>query len=256
MLTLLTPSKTMDFATAAPPFVVGTEPHFLREATRLRRVVAGYDAPAICRLMKVSDSIASRVIAMYEDTTLKPALWTYSGDVFKGFQVAGLDNKGADFANDHLLIASAVYGLLRPSDMISPYRLEMRAKLPVQSYVNLYDYWGVSLARLVQARAGDRGEVCVLLSREYAKAALLGLPESTCIVTPAFMDIKPDGKRAQIPIYNKMMRGVMARWIVDRRIDEIRRLNEFTAHGYAYDSETSTGQRPVFLRKIMSPLKL
>lgn len=256
MITLLTPSKTMDFTSPAPAYVTPTMPIFKDESHAIRHILASYSANEVVNLMQVSPVLAGQVVAMYQDDVLqKPAGWTYIGDVFKGFQAQTLMQDDARFTQDHLLIASGVYGVLRPYDIIQPYRLEMKAKVSIDGSKNLYDFWGERLGKYIAGLSKLNNELCVLSSDEYAKAALSHLPKNVRIVTPAFMDNKPNGKVGQVPIYNKMMRGVMARWIMDNRIDSLNQLSQFSGHGYHYSAEHSTPDRPVFYRQVMKPLR-
>lgn len=257
MITILTPSKTMDFSADTPEYVVARLPYFADEAARIRGVLAAYDSTDIMKLMRVSRSLAESVVAQYTvPVTPKAALWAYRGDVFKGLQAWTLDAEKAAFAEVHLLVPSAVYGLLRPSDLIEPYRLEMNAKLSIDGASDLHDYWGKRLARYIVDLPGLHGELCVLSSAEYSKALVAKLPTDIAVVTPAFIDRKPSGQEAQVPIYNKMMRGVMARWIIDRGIDSVADLVDFSGHGYVYSPERSQPDRPVFFRSEMKPLRL
>lgn len=255
MITLLTPSKTMDFDHNTPSFVRSEQPTFSTDAKLLRDMLAQYGVEDLMSFMHISRSLAESVAAMYRSGAMKPALWAYRGDVFKGFQAETLGQPAAEFAQDHLLIASAVYGVLCPYNNISPYRLEMSAKLSVGDSNSLYKFWKPKLAHYIAARPSLAGELCILSSEEYAKAAIGGLPASIRIVTPAFIDRKPSGQDAQIPIYNKMMRGAMARWIVDNRIDSVDLLHAFSEHGYHYNQAMSKPNRPVFYRQKMRPLQ-
>lgn len=254
MLTILTPSKTMDFVTAAPSFVVATVPVFQAEADRLRSLISALDHIALRKLMSVSADLASKVQDMYREEATKPAFWAYDGDVFKGVQAVKLAESDALFAQEHVLVPSGLYGLIRPFDLISPYRLEMKAKLAAGDAGNLYQFWGDKLGKYVEAHA--EREVLMLSSYEYAKAIAPYLSSATRVVTPAFIDKKPNGNEAQVAIYNKMMRGVMGRWVIDRHIDSLGDIEAFGAHGYVYSKERSTPDRPVFYREIMTPLVL
>jgi cytoplasmic iron level regulating protein YaaA (DUF328/UPF0246 family) len=252
MLTILTPSKTMDFTTPAPAFALGTAPLFQTEASRLRQLLATYTVDQIKDLMRVSDVLTEKTLDMYTREVAKQAFWAYDGDVFKGVQAKSLDESAAVFAQAHIIVPSAIYGLVRPYDMISPYRLEMKAKLAVGSAKNLYEFWGDKLAHYVDQAAN--GEVLMLSSYEYARTMLPHLAATTRVVTPAFIDKKPNGEESQVAIYNKMMRGVMARWVIDNKSDSLADIHLFTAHGYAYDADRSSEDKPVFYRTKMTPL--
>lgn len=252
MLTILTPSKTMNFTDTAPGYALATQPIFQTEAQYLRSVISGYDHGALRKLMSISDDLARRVGAMYQEEVVKPSFWAYDGDVFRGVQAATLTRDDALFAQEHLLVPSGLYGLVRPFDLISPYRLEMKAKLVTENESNLYQFWGKKLGQYVERHASY--EVLMLSSYEYAKAIVPYLSSATRVVTPAFIDRKLDGTEAQVAIYNKMMRGVMGRWMIDQRIDSLDDILNFTAHGYAYSARRSTANAPIFYREIMKPL--
>ena len=254
MLTILTPSKTMNFTDTAPGYVLATQPIFQIEAQYLRSVIREYDHGALRKLMSISDDLVHRVGAMYRKEVTKPSFWSYDGDVFKGVQAATLTGDDALFAQEHLLVPSGLYGLVRPFDLISPYRLEMKAKLVTEDASNLYQFWSKKLGQYVEGHASH--EVLMLSSYEYAKAIVPYLSSATRVVTPAFIDRKPDGTEAQVAIYNKMMRGVMGRWVIDQRIDSPDDIQVFSAHGYVYSKERSVPDRPVFYRETMTPLVL
>lgn len=255
MITLLTPSKTMDFDALPPGYITATTPPFIMQATRLRNRLSGLSSDQIKALMQVSDSLAGSVVSMYRRSVhFQPAAWAYVGDVFKGFQAASLDEGAAEYAQRHLLIPSGLYGLVRPFDMIQPYRLEMKAKLAIEEYKNLYELWGSTLGDYVDRLPELQNELLILSSQEYARVITPYLRPDVRVVTPAFIDTKPDGREAQVAIYNKMMRGVMARWIIDQRIDALRTITDFSAHGYSFSPDRSTVDRPVFYRHHMAPL--
>jgi cytoplasmic iron level regulating protein YaaA (DUF328/UPF0246 family) len=252
VLTILTPSKTMNFTDDAPIFSHSTVAGFADEACVIRLAVARLSISEIKGLMKVSDTLAQKTHDLYKVRIAKQAFWAYDGDVFKGIQAKTLDEPAASFAQAHIVVPSAVYGLVRPYDMIAPYRLEMKAKLVIGDAKNLYEFWGDKLARYVDHVANK--EVLMLSSYEYARTILPHLATTTRVVTPAFIDKKPNGEESQIAIYNKMMRGVMARWVIDNRIDSLELIHTFNAHGYRYDVKRSTNQKPVFYRHTMKPL--
>jgi cytoplasmic iron level regulating protein YaaA (DUF328/UPF0246 family) len=252
VLTILTPSKTINFIDDAPHFSQGTVACFANEAINIRSAIANLSVDQIKDLMKVSDVLARKTHDLYKEQVVKQAFWAYDGDVFKGVQAKTLDESAASFAQAHVVVPSAVYGLVRPYDMIAPYRLEMKAKLSIGGARNLYEFWGDKLACYVDRVANE--EVLMLSSYEYAKTILPHLAATTRVVTPAFIDKKPNGEESQVAIYNKMMRGVMARWIIDNKIDSLSDIHRFVAHGYAYDSNRSSGNKPVFYRANMKPL--
>lgn len=252
MLTILTPSKTMNFADEAPDFAAESTILFPEQATVIRDTLRLQTEEQLRQAMSISGPLAEKTTKLFAQTVQKQALWSYVGDVFKGFQARSIDAVSADFAQKHLLVPSGMYGLVRPYDMISPYRLEMKTKVAIGGAKDLYAFWGSTLGEYVDKHA--KGSVLFLSSAEYIRAIQPFLRSETRVVVPAFIDRKPDGTESQVAIYNKMMRGAMARWIVDSKIDSLEEITRFAAHQYSYSSERSTYERPVFYREHMIPL--
>jgi cytoplasmic iron level regulating protein YaaA (DUF328/UPF0246 family) len=251
MITVLAPSKTMDFTFKTGLSVTSTQPHFFQQAQQLVDALRTIDD--IAAFMNVSNDIAQKTVAAYENWGRKtnPAVYAYIGDVYKGFFAPTLSEQDVRWAQEHIRILSGLYGVLRPLDLVSGYRLEMKAKLPVSDAKNLYQFWGKQVAEYVDAEAG--GVICVLSSDEYAK--VVTAHAKSRIVTPVFLDKKPNGVIGTVPIYSKMMRGVMARWIIDHRINSPDQLSKFTMQGYSYDAARSTPDKPAFYREVMTPLR-
>lgn len=252
MISILAPSKTLDF-TPAPEWVHPQEPLFVNDAQKIADVLASMDIAALTKLMSVSSEIAQTNHDRFAKwgSEQKPALWAYRGDVYKGMYADALSKDDAAWAEGHIRIMSGLYGVLRPHDGVSPYRLEMKAKLGVGDAKDLYEFWGDKLARTLDEESD--GIICVLSSEEYAKP--ITKYAKSRIVTPVFMDHKPNGKIGPVPIYSKMMRGVMARWIIDHRVDSPEGLLSFDGHGYIYNQTRSKENAPVFVRPApMTPL--
>jgi hypothetical protein len=253
MIILLAPSKTLDFTTPVPPWLVPTVPLFLDQAQTIASTLAKMDKHELAKIMHVSDTIATvnhQRFATWGEQT-KAALWAYRGDVYKGMYADQLSEGDAKWAQEHLLIMSGLYGALRPFDAISPYRLEMKAKLQLGDDGDLYAFWGHKLTDYADERAD--GIICNLASDEYARPVTRY--SKSRIITPVFIDHRPGGKVGPAPIYNKMMRGVMAHWMIKNCIDTPDRLHEFTGHGYTFDRGRSTADAPAFIRDTMTPLK-
>ena len=241
----------MDFTPVALPGVSMTEPCFYPQARQIVRAVL--ETKDLRNIMQASDAIVDRTRLSYEQwgAHQNPSVYAYIGDVYKGFFARTLGYDDIRWAQEHILILSGLYGALRPLDAISGYRLEMKAKLPVGRAKDLYAFWGDTVAQMVDEKAG--GVICVLSSDEYAK--IVTVHTKSRIVTPVFLDKKPNGSIGTVPIYSKMMRGVMARWIIDNRIDTPEGLSDFSKHDYAYDAKNSTPDRPAFYREVMTPLR-
>ena len=255
VLILLAPSKTMDLTSAAPSQVTTESPVFLSQAAKIANRLRSFSTVKMMRLMSVSKPIALAVQQYYEQWDLatlgKPALWSYTGDVYRGLQAPSLNQSDADWAQQHLMIASGLYGLVRPYDGVQAYRLEMKAALQVGRCKNLYSYWGNILSDYVQAQGYNW--LCNCCSDEYAKPVLKGV--TLPVITPVFFDTKPSGEIGQVPIYSKIMRGVYARWMIDHRINAPEQLTDFAAHGYSYDLARSHPNFPAFSRAKMVPLR-
>ncbi len=255
MLIILAPSKTLDFTTKIPLHLSPQQPVFIEDAEKIASVVKGLNETSIQKVMHVSPAIALNVRAMYETWHPrgdKAALWTYRGDVYKGMKANTLDLQAVEWAESHLVIMSGLYGIVRPLDKISAYRLEMKVHLEVAGARDLYAFWGDKLAQYVAKRSG--GVICVLSSEAYVNPVVKHVPKEVRVVTPMFYDKKPNGKIGVAPIYSKMMRGVMARWMIDHRIETIEGLNAFSMHGYTYDKTKSTPHALAFYREKMHPL--
>jgi cytoplasmic iron level regulating protein YaaA (DUF328/UPF0246 family) len=255
MISILAPSKTMDFTAKLPYDVAVTTPLFIDDASKIADTLKKLSEKKIQDKMKVSPAIATKVRAMYIEWSNeggKPALWAYVGDVYKGMKANKLSREDAMWAQEHLLTMSGLYGVVRPYDLILPYRLEMKAAIAIGKHKNIYDFWGSELGEYVSSRAN--GIVCDLSSDEYGKPVTAHLSKNIRVIKPVFYDNRPNGKVGRAPIYNKMMRGVMARWIIDHRVDTPEGLNGFTGHGYAYSKALSTPGSPAFFREEMKPL--
>lgn len=255
VLMLLAPSKTMDFTTALPYTVATTKPVFSVESAQIAQKISRLSVPKIIKLMHVSRPIAEQVHAKYAswqpDAAGRPALWSYRGDVYKGMRAWALDESSANWAQQHLLIASGLYGLLRPFDEVQAYRLEMKAQLSVGRSASITSFWQTKLPAFVAEQGSDW--LCNLSSKEYSKPALHNVKEMR-VVTPEFFDTKPNGTVGTVPIYSKMMRGVLCRWMIDQRVSRPEQLQAFVAHGYSYDAGRSRPSFPAFSRTVMKPL--
>lgn len=254
-LILLAPSKTMDLVSACPLPIEADEPLFLEQAIKIAATVRALSVEKIMELMAVSRPIAVMAQRYYadwrSDNVSKPALWSYSGDVYKGLQALTMSSADSGWAQQHLLITSGLYGLVRPYDGIQAYRLEMKASLAVGANKNLSNFWGDCLSSFVQSQGYNW--LCNCSSEEYAKPVLSGL--QLPVITPLFLDAKPSGTVGPVAIYSKLMRGVFARWMIDNRVATADQLLGFSGHGYSYDVARSGPNRPAFSRSKMVPLR-
>ncbi len=254
MLTVISPAKTLDYETPATTRQA-TQPAFLSRASELvedaRRLTPG----DIQSLMGVSESIANlnheRFMNWHPEFTpqnAKQALLAFKGDVYTGLAAETLDAKGLKFAQKHLRILSGLYGLLRPLDLMQPYRLEMGLRFNNRVGKNLYEFWGNDISDAVQADLKKSGSPLLinLASNEYFKSVNAKTLDAE-IITPVFKDLK-QGKYKMISFFAKKARGLMARFIIDHQLNDPEGLKEFDAEGYYFSKTLSTASELVFLR--------
>jgi hypothetical protein len=210
--------------------------------------------------MDLSDSLAALNVGRYAawqpqatPANSKPAVLAFNGDVYDGLQARTLKTADLTWAQQHLVILSGLYGVLRPLDRLQPYRLEMGTALATARGKDLYAWWGDTLAQHLNERlAGARTPVVVnLASIEYARAALRPALNAR-VIDCAFEDWK-DGQYKIISFFAKRARGLMARWAIEHRVASPRRLRDFAADGYALDAAVSTRDRLVFRRRQGGP---
>jgi cytoplasmic iron level regulating protein YaaA (DUF328/UPF0246 family) len=255
MLILLSPAKTLDLS-PPPKGLPVTRPTFKRDIAMLMRRCKTLDVAELRKLMKLSEPLAElnheRFQAMSPRFTLgnsKPALLTFQGDVYRKLDAASLSRTDLLWAQDHLRILSGLYGLLRPLDLMQPYRLEMGTRLDTERGGNLYAFWGGRLADALNAEHKKKPVAAVLnlASNEYAKAVpeeRLAMP----MITADFQEWR-DGKLKTISFSAKKARGLMARFVVEKKIDKPAGLKRFKAAGYSYQPELSTDRRLLFARQ-------
>ena len=206
-------------------------------------------------LMGVSEAIASlnyeRFMNWAPESTIanaKQAILAFKGDVYTGLEAETMSTKDLEFAQVHLRILSGLYGLLRPLDLMQPYRLEMGLNFSNQRGKNLYEFWGERITDAINADlASASTETLVnLASNEYFKAVKIKSLNAD-IITPQFKDLK-NGQYKMISFFAKKARGVMARYIIDNQLTDPEQLKSFTASGYYFSAEQSSGNNLVFLR--------
>ena len=261
MLILISPAKTLDFETPTS-IAKFSQPDFLDDTAKLVKQLKQLSASEISSLMKISDKLgelnSDRFKAWqadFDDANAKQALLAFQGDVYQGMQVDSYQPKDFEFAQEHLRILSGLYGVLRPLDLIQPYRLEMgtklaHAKLQDLSVNTLYEFWNDKLTQTLnrQLEQLDQKIVVNLASNEYFKATKPKLLEAE-IITPAFKDWK-NGKYKIISFYAKKARGLMTSYIIKNRLTDIDKLQDFAEAGYSYSPELSDPKNPTFTRQL------
>ncbi len=253
MIVLLSPAKTLDETpTNGLPT---TQPWFEDDTRTLLEYCRRLSADDLKSLMKINDSLAElnhdRFQALsfpFSKDNAKPAVLTFKGDVYRTLDAASLSQDDLLYAQDHLRILSGFYGLLRPLDLMQPYRLEMGTRLATDRGANLYDFWGTRLVERINQEYQQRPFAAVLnlASNEYFKAVPtehLAPP----LIQASFKEIR-DGQPKTIAIYAKKARGSMARFQIRNRIEDPEGLKDFAEDGYALDSTLSTDSDLVFVR--------
>lgn len=259
MLILISPAKTLDFETPARVDRF-SQPDFLSDTEILVKELQNLSAPEISELMKISSKLGDLNASRYQtwqptfdDHNAKQALLAFQGDVYQGMNVDCFEQQDFDFAQEHLRILSGLYGVLRPLDLIQPYRLEMgtkltHAKLTTLSANTLYEFWADKLTQVInqQLEKLDQKIIVNLASNEYFKAVKPKLLKGN-IVTPIFKDWK-NGKYKIISFYAKKARGMMAAYIIRNKIIDPEKIKDFRDSCYSYNSELSDEQNLVFTR--------
>ncbi|NDR55500.1 YaaA family protein [Aliiruegeria sabulilitoris] len=252
MLILLSPAKSLNEDRARGH--ASTVPRFLDEAEQLVSVARGWSEAEIAEIMKVSAAIAKLNGGRFADWTREagPAFAAgelFDGDVYRELEFATLDEVARTEAARRLRILSGLYGLLRPTDSIRPYRLEMGRRIPGHSAGNLYRFWGSRIAEAVTEDAAALGTDTVLnlASEEYGKAVDRAALPGLRLVSPRFEEERGGVSRV-IAVAAKRARGVMARWVLETGASQPEDLTEFRTGGYMFDPNASTEERPVFLR--------
>lgn len=259
MITLLSPAKKLNFdepKTALAP----TQPLFDKDITELAKVAKKQSADDLKRLMHISDNLAELNADRFKAFNLdgksnsaKAAALSFDGDVYWGLDANNMDDKALEYAQDHLRILSGLYGVLRPLDLIQPYRLEMGTKLETKRGGSLYAFWGSKIAeQLIEDMKSHSDQTIVnLASNEYFKAVDKKTMDRP-VISAKFLNVK-DGKSRALMYYAKHARGSMARWIMDNRVEKAAELKDFDLDGYKFITKDSTDSELVFSRKQPPP---
>jgi cytoplasmic iron level regulating protein YaaA (DUF328/UPF0246 family) len=251
---LISPAKTLDYD-AAPVTQTYTQPRYLEDSAELIKQLQQLSAQDIASLMSLSDKLAGLNMARFQSwappfdmENAKQAVLAFRGDVYTGLDADTMTEADFEFAQQHLRILSGLYGVLRPLDLMQAYRLEMGTKFSNSRGKDLYAFWGSKLRESIEAEpALEDGVLINLASNEYFKATQ-AKKLSARVITPQFKDWK-NGQYKMISFYAKKARGLMARFIIDNRIDKIEELKSFDREGYQYSAELSDGDNWVFTRE-------
>jgi len=255
MLFLLSPAKKLDYDTPVQ-VQTHTQPLFVSQAAALIKVLKTKSAEDIGALMSLSQALSELNVARYaawkpkftQDNS-RQAVLAFNGDVYEGLQAGSLSPKQLDWAQEHVVILSGLYGALRPLDLMQPYRLEMGTRLETAKGGNLYDYWGSTIADYLNERQdGAKTPVVInLASEEYFKSVDRKALKAR-VVQCVFQDWK-NGAWKVISFHAKRARGLMARYAIEHKVAKPEGLQGFDAEGYAFDAKASSEDKLVFRRK-------
>lgn len=256
MLLLLSPAKKLDYDSPIRT-LLHTQPLFAEQASDLIDILKKKSKAQVAALMGLSDKLALLNVGRYASWTphfnpanSRQAALAFNGDVYQGLDAASLSDAQLKWAQDHVVILSGLYGALRPLDLIQPHRLEMGTRLATRKGHTLYSYWGSTVADYLNDRLRGQRKPLVLnlASEEYFKSVdltVLKSPVAQCV----FQDFK-NGAWKVISFHAKKARGLMARFVIEKRISSITGLQAFSSEGYAFDASASTGSRLVFRRNL------
>ncbi|MEO8492396.1 peroxide stress protein YaaA [Pseudomonas sp.] len=254
MLMVISPAKTLDFESkpATPRF---TQPQFLDHSQVLIEQLRELTPAQISELMHVSDKIGGLNAARFgswnpafTQANAKQALLTFKGDVYTGLNAETFSDADFSYAQDHLRMLSGLYGLLRPLDLMMPYRLEMGTKLPNARGKDLYAFWGTRISEwLNEALAAQGDDVLLNLASNEYFSAVKRTALNARIINTEFKDLK-NGQYKIISFYAKKARGMMSRFVIEERINDPAKLKQFDVQGYRFNAELSKPDNLVFLR--------
>jgi len=247
-------SKTLDFES-----IVGklkyTVPQFVKDSQLLVDKLRGLSESEFSDLMGISAKLAKLNLVRYANwqaaaspDDARQALMAFKGDIYSGIETKKYSGKDFDFAQKHVRILSGLYGILRPLDLIQPYRLEMNTKLSTAEGKNLYSFWGNRITEALREllKQEKSGVIVNLCSAEYLRAINANELMAT-VITPAFKELK-DGSYRFITIYAKRARGLMCNYIIQNRLDRLEDLKSFDSEGYQYNKKISSDYEWVFTR--------
>ena len=254
MLIVVSPAKSLDFETKAPTRKF-TDPQYLAESTQLVGQLQKLSPEDFSKLMHISSDLGelnhmrfANWHTPFDLKNSKQAIFAFKGDVYIGLEAEKFSRADLNFAQNHLRILSGLYGLLRPLDLMQPYRLEMGSKFKNKKGKNLYEFWDDQLTEnLNELFEKDKKPVLVnLASIEYFSAIKLKSLKAE-IISPVFKDFS-NGKYKIVSFFAKKARGYMTAYIIRNRIKNPEKLKKFDIEGYRYSEEDSTPTQPVFLR--------
>ncbi|MBO2545860.1 peroxide stress protein YaaA [Salegentibacter sp. BDJ18] len=253
MKIVVSPAKSLDYESKLPT-TRGTQPAFLETTAKLNRKMARMTKNEISKLMGISDKLADLNYTRYQEfeeehnkKNSRPAMYAFNGDVYTGLDAYTIPTDKLDRLQDTLRILSGLYGLLKPLDLMQPYRLEMGTSVGIERKNNLYEVWQSKVTKLLNDEM-EEGELFInLASNEYFKAVDTKKLKAE-VISPVFKDFK-NGKLKIISFFAKKARGAMVRFIIDKDVKTLEELKGFDYMDYRFSEEhTEKENEPVFIR--------
>ncbi|HKJ47880.1 MAG TPA: peroxide stress protein YaaA [Christiangramia sp.] len=253
MKIVVSPAKTLDYESKLPT-TRGTQPEFLETASKLNRKLSRQSKNKLSELMSISDKLADLNYTRYQEfqeehdkTNSRPAMYAFNGDVYTGLDSYTIPTDKLDQVQNTLRILSGMYGILRPLDLIQPYRLEMGTSIGIERKNDLYEVWQRKVTDYLNSELEDDELFLNLASNEYFKAVdtkKLKVP----VISPVFKDFK-NGKLKIISFFAKKARGSMVRYIIDNDCKTLEDVKGFDYDDYRYSEEhTDNENEPTFIR--------
>lgn len=254
MLAVISPAKKLDFENAKD-ISGSTQPALLERTVNLAQLLKGKSQNEIKSLMKLSDKLADLNYQRYQNFSApftndnaKPAIFVFKGDTYVGLDAPSLSEAHVEYAQDHLIMLSGLYGALRPKDLMQPYRLEMGTKLANDHGEDLYDFWDNDVTAICNkaTQGHDNRSIINLASNEYNKVIDTKSLEGD-FITCHFKDVK-NGTAKVIGLFAKRARGAMARFMIENHIEQPEGLKDFNVDGYVYFEDQSDDLNYTFIR--------
>ncbi|MBI6119958.1 peroxide stress protein YaaA [Salegentibacter maritimus] len=253
MKIVVSPAKSLDYESKLPT-TRGTQPAFLETTAKLNRQMSRMTKNEISKLMSISDKLADLNYTRYQDfkeehnkKNSRPAVYAFNGDVYAGLDAYSIPTEKLDQLQDSLRILSGLYGILKPLDLIQPYRLEMGTSVGIERKDSLYEVWQSKITELLNNEMETDELFINLASNEYFKAIDTKKLKAE-VISPVFKDFK-NGKLKIISFYAKKARGAMVRYIIDKDVHNLEELKGFDYMDYRFSEEhTEKENEPVFIR--------
>ena len=252
MKIVISPAKSLNFEQKIP-FEGYSDAQFLENASKIQGVLKEKTPQELMDLMKISQNLADLNWSRNQNWTLpftiknaRQAVFAFDGDVYSGLDVYSLSNDQVKLLQKKLRILSGLYGILKPLDLIQPYRLEMGTKLAIGKHQNLHNFWKETVTDYLNKELNDSELFINLASAEYF-AAIDPKKLKTNIITPEFKDYK-NGNLKIISFFAKKARGLMVRYIIDNQVETLEELKKFNSEGYAFDANLSSESQLIFTR--------